>query len=119
MQTEIVQVPEVIPAGMSQDKPEQQSVVEVQTLPCGLQTGGGAQVSEPPSSAQMSEQHWADELHVLPFDTQPPSVGSWQAVPLPDVPHTEPEQQSVPPSEKLVQLEPIDEQLSGGAQTRS
>lgn len=85
------QVPVVLPPGMRQPSPAQQSEAEVQMLPCGWHTCGAWQV--PP--VQMPEQHPAPLVHACPFalQTGPASV---PPVPASVVPPSAPPPGTVP-----------------------
>jgi len=68
------QLPLVMPAGMTQPNPLQQSAEAVQLPPCAEQVLGGWQVDAPPSrEKQMPEQHWEEDVHTALLDVQLPA----------------------------------------------
>jgi hypothetical protein len=98
------QVPVVEPGLSTQLKGglEQQSALELHVAPCGWQAGGGPQwpVVQYPEQQVAGVEHPAS----LPLHVVPPSVGTWQTVPI-----SEDGRQSVPAQHSLlpaVQAEP-------------
>jgi hypothetical protein len=93
------QVPEVAPAGMLQDRPEQQSPLTVQAPFCGTHSCGASQVP----ALQIPEQQSALVEQLVPLELHPPPAsgvepGSWQAKVSSEVlRHSEPAQQELAP----------------------
>lgn len=117
------QLPLVIPVGMTQPKPEQQSAEAVQLAPWVEQVVGVWQSDAPPSrEKQTPEQHSDAAVHTVLLDLQlPASVVSWHEVPSLDTRQKVPVQHAAfaPPSPEAPQGLPSVAQVALLAQTNA